>query len=95
MILQRVKEYKEDIRNLGVKRLALFGSYAKDMAREESDIDFLVEFEKGRGTFDDYVSLKHLLEDILEKEVDLVKPRLVREELKDSILRGVQVEAEI
>ncbi len=30
----------------GVKRLALFGSFARDTARADSDIDLLVDFDE-------------------------------------------------
>lgn len=63
----------------GVKRLALFGSVARDEARSDSDIDVLVEFD-GQVTLDRYMGLKFHLEDALGARVDLVttsglKPR--------------------
>ena len=73
----------------------MFGSYAIDKANKNSDIDFLVEFEKGRGLFDDYVHLLQFLRNLFGKEIDLVKPALIREELKEYIFGGVKIEAEI
>lgn len=63
-----------------VKRIGLFGSYARNDALPESDIDLLVEFT--RPTFDNYMDLKFYLEEMLETSVDLVmldslKPRLI------------------
>jgi hypothetical protein len=63
-----------------VRRLALFGSTARDEAREESDLDLLVDFEAG-PTFDSFMGLKLFLEDHLGRRVDLVtsaalKPRM-------------------
>jgi predicted nucleotidyltransferase len=55
----------------------------------------LVEFEKSRGLFDDYIGVLHLIEDLFDKKVDIVKPKLVREELKDSILGGKRIGAKI
>lgn len=55
----------------GVKRLALFGSVARDDASEESDVDVLVEFE-GSTTFRGYMGLKSYLEDLFQRPVDLV-----------------------
>ncbi len=62
-----------------VKRLAFFGSVARDEARPDSDVDVLVEFE-GPVTLDRYMGLKFHLEDALGARVDLVttsglKPR--------------------
>jgi len=63
----------------GVRRLALFGSVARDEARPDSDVDVLVEFD-GPVTLDRYMALKFHLEDALGVRVDLVttsglKPR--------------------
>ena len=54
-----------------------------------------MEFKKGRGLFDDYVNLLHFLEDLLSKNIDLGEKHLIREELKEYILRGKQIEAQI
>src|SRR3989338_5353796 len=92
-IMQKIEQNREKIKQLGVKKLVLFGSYAQEKAKEASDIDFLVEFAPERGLYDDYIQLSQLLNQILKKEVDLIKPALIRKELKDSILSGIHVEA--
>jgi len=94
-ILNRVGAHKDEIKQYGVKRLVLVGSYACEEASESSDIDFLVEFEEGRGLFDDYIGLKRTLENILNHEIDLIKKKLVRKELKQSILGGKKIEATV
>jgi hypothetical protein len=53
---------------------------ARDEARPDSDVDFVVEFE-GPTTFDDHMGLLVFLEDLLGRRVDVVtakglKPRL-------------------
>jgi hypothetical protein len=67
-------------RNFGVRRVALFGSTARDEGRDDSDLDLLVDFEVG-PTFDSFMGLKLFLEDHLGRRVDVVtsdalKPRL-------------------
>lgn len=94
-IIRKIEENKEKIKSFGVKKLVLFGSYARNEGREDSDIDFLVEFEKGRGLFDDFVHLLHFLEKILGRKVDLGEKHLLREELKSNILEGEKVETKI
>lgn len=95
IILDTLHENRNEIRKLGVKKLILFGSYARDEQNENSDIDFLVEFENGRGLFKDYMGLSIFLEETFNKKVDLVKPHLVRDFLKPEILGGIQHEAQI
>ena|SRR3989338_1504554 len=93
--MERLREHRHQIRAFGVKRLSLFGSLAKGEANKGSDADFLVEFEEGRGLFNDVFGLSELLEDITGRKVDLVKANLIREELRDEILRGVKIAAEL
>ena len=94
-IIEMIEEKREKIRSFGVKKLTLFGSYAEKKASEESDLDFLVEFEEGRGGFKDYIHLLQFLEDLFERDVDLVKRHLIKDELKPYILGGEKIEAKV
>lgn len=62
------------IKALGVKRLGLFGSFVRGQQSGESDVDFLVEFEQGQKTFDNFIQIAFLLEDLLHRKVELVTP---------------------
>ena len=71
-VLSLLQAHRADIqRRFAVRHLALFGSTARDEARDDSDVDVLVEFE-GPASFDGYMGLKSFLEDILRCPVDLV-----------------------
>ncbi len=94
-IIIEIEHHKKIIRSFGVKKLTLFGSYARGEATVKSDIDFLVEFKKGRGLFDDSYELQQFLQSLLKREIDLVKPGLVREELKAFIFGGEHLEARV
>lgn len=94
-ILEILHENKSKIRSFGVKKIILFGSFARDEQKETSDIDFLVEFKKNRGNYDDFIKLLHLLEDTFNKKIDLVEPEYVREELKSYIFGGELYEARV
>jgi predicted nucleotidyltransferase len=52
-----------------VEKIGLFGSYAKEMQTEESDIDMYVEFK--HKTFDNLAGLWNFLEELYHKKVDL------------------------
>ena len=96
LILDVLSRNKGKLRSFGVKRLALFGSFAQGTQSEESDIDFIVEFEEGKDKkVDNYLDLMFFLEDVFGKKVDLVKPELVKNSLKPFILEGVKFEATI
>lgn len=62
---------------LGVRRLGLFGSFVRGEARPESDVDIWVEFEPGRKTFDNFMELAFLLEELFQRPVELVTPESI------------------
>ncbi len=72
------------IRALGVTKLALFGSTARNDSTDVSDLDFLVEFQK--KSFDAFVDLKALLERLFATRIDLVLFDGVKPRLRDRIL---------
>ena len=92
-ILQIINKNKKNIKKFGVKNIGLFGSYAKNKQNNESDIDLLVEFEKGKKTFDNYMDLKFYLEDLFDCNVDLVIKEALKVELKPNILKSVKYAA--
>ena len=67
-----LKAATDQIAALGVRRLALFGSVVRGEARPGSDVDILVDFEAGRKTFDNFLTLSELLERLLDHRVDVV-----------------------
>ncbi len=89
-ILKLIQQNKERIRKYGVKRIGLFGSYLRGEQREDSDIDILVEFERGKKTFDNYMELKFFLEELFKRKVDLVIAESVKPELRKYIMESVR-----
>jgi len=73
----------------GVKRIGIFGSFAREEQRPDSDIDVLVDFKEGAKTFDSFMELKFFLEDLFHRKVDLVTIKALRPQLKESILKEV------
>jgi len=71
-VLERLAAAEDEIRGLGVGRLALFGSFVRSEVRPESDVDLLVEFAPVRKSFDAFMSLYDLLEERLGRRVELV-----------------------
>ena len=95
IILKKIEKNKSQLKKFGVKSLSLFGSYAINKQKKDSDIDFLVEFEKGRGKFEDLSTLQITLEDMFKTKIDLVKPQNIREEIKPHIFEGKRYAARI
>ena len=79
-ILKEIEKRKADIRKYGVKKIGLFGSYAKNKQKKKSDIDFLIEFRK--VNFDNFFAMIFLLEKMFKKKIDLVIEDDLKPELK-------------
>lgn len=85
-LLELLGNHRDEIRTFGVHSLSLFGSVARDEAREDSDVDILVEFLRPVGLFE-FVRLQMYLEELLGRKVDLVTVEALRPEMRDEILQ--------
>ncbi|OHB92763.1 MAG: nucleotidyltransferase [Planctomycetes bacterium RIFCSPHIGHO2_12_39_6] len=85
-----LKKHEDTIkRKYGVKKMGVFGSFARGEGKENSDIDVLVDFKEGAKTFDNFMELKFFLEDLFVRKVDLVTVKALRPQLKEDILKEV------
>jgi uncharacterized protein len=69
----------------GARNMAVFGSVARGEADGRSDVDFLVDMERGRSLFDMGALLMDL-QDLLGCEVDVVTRKGLRERIRDRVL---------
>ena len=69
-IINMLKDHNEILRKYEVKRIGLFGSYARGDQKKNSDIDFLVEFEK--PVFENFMDLAFYLEELFGRKVELI-----------------------
>jgi uncharacterized protein len=89
-VMDILKDHEKSIKQqYGVKKIGIFGSFARGEQKEASDIDVLVEFEKGQKTFDHFMDLKFYLEELFSRKVDLVTIDALRPQLKEDILKEV------
>ena len=69
-IMHLLKLNKQLLEECQVKRIGLFGSYARGEQKRASDIDFIVEFT--RPSFNDFMNLAFALEKVFGKKVELI-----------------------
>jgi|WetSurMetagenome_2_1015567.scaffolds.fasta_scaffold1222005_2 uncharacterized protein len=74
------------LKEAGVTRSSLFGSYARGEAVDDSDIDILVEVPGGTGLFA-FAALQVKLEEVLQKKVDLVTYKSIHPLIRQNILK--------
>ena len=72
------------VERFGVTSLALFGSFARDLGTEDSDLDILVTFD-GPATSRSYFGVQFYIEDLTGRRVDLVTNKALRPELRPAI----------
>lgn len=73
------------LKEAGVTRSSIFGSYVRGEEKDDSDIDMLVEFPKGKSLFD-FVYLQLKLEEALNKKVDIGEYKTIKPRIRDRIL---------
>ena len=85
----QVEEIKKKVlpilKKYGVKKAGVFGSVVRGDAREDSDVDILVEIESKMSLLD-FVGLKLELEEALRRKVDLGEYSVIKPVIKDQIL---------
>ena len=74
----------------GVRRLGIFGSYARNEVRADSDVDVLVSFEPKQRTFENLYQVGEALEEVFHRKVDLVTEDSLSPHIGPHILREVQ-----
>lgn len=87
-VVQRIAFVRRELsERFTVKRIGIFGSFARGDAGPESDVDIIVELVE--PTFDHYMDLKFRLEEVLGRPVDLVMADTVKPRLKPIIEQEV------
>ena len=92
-ILNVLEKNQSRIRDLGIKRIGLFGSFVRGEQRPESDIELLVVFRSGQKTFDNFMELSFFLEEVLQHKIELVTVESLSPYLGPYILREVEYAA--
>lgn len=89
-ILEVIRKYKqENSEKYGIDAIGLFGSYARDLASEDSDIDIVIETREP-----DLYKMVHIKEDLekrLSRSVDIVRKR---EKMNPYLKKRIERDAE-
>lgn len=86
------KKIAEFCRKHHIKKLAIFGSALRADFRDDSDIDILVEFERGHTPGLAFFAMEEELSKILGRKVDLNTPECLSRYFRDKVLQEAQVQ---
>jgi predicted nucleotidyltransferase len=88
--LALIEAHAEELHALGARRIGVFGSFAKNQATPESDVDVYVEFSEGMKTYDNFYALYELLRELFGRPIDLVTDGALSERKARLILPTVR-----
>jgi uncharacterized protein len=88
--LALIETHAEELHALGARRIGVFGSFAKNQATPESDVDVYVEFSEGMKTYDNFFALYELLRELFGRPIDLVTDGALSERKARLILPTVR-----
>lgn len=92
-ILQTLVTHRSQLADFGVRQIGLFGSYVRNEATENSDIDLLVDIRKDKKTFNNFLSLNYYLEELFGNKVELVTTQSLSPYIGPHILKTVEYAA--
>jgi predicted nucleotidyltransferase len=90
IILQTLVAHKQQLATYGVNQIGLFGSYLRNEATENSDIDLLVDIEKNKKTLKNFLALNYYLESLFGKKVELITAQSFSPHIGPHILKTVE-----
>ena len=70
--LTLIEAHAQELHKLGARRIGVFGSFAKNVATPESDVDVYIEFSEGMKTYDNFFAIYELLRELFGRPIDLV-----------------------
>jgi predicted nucleotidyltransferase len=89
--IARLKAHEAELRQFGVQHLYLFGSTARDDAREGSDVDLFFDHERGKLSLVQLMDVKEHAAEILGCRTDIMTRRslqpLLRQRIETSALQ--------
>ena len=91
IILSRLIRNEQIIKQYGVEKVGLFGSFITDERTKQSDVDILVEFKKDKVSYDNFINLCFLLDSLFQgRKVEVVTTNSLSPYIGSKILKQVE-----
>ena len=89
-IINVLKTHKSELSRYGVSQVGLFGSYLRNNQTKRSDIDLLIDFEPDKESFDNYMAVYDIFENLFKDEnVEIVTKNGLSKHIGPKILNEV------
>ncbi len=90
-IIATILSHKTQLTELGIREIGLFGSYVRKENTPASDIDLLIDFEKEKETFDNFMATCDLLENLFaDEKIEIVTKKGLSPYIGPRILEEVE-----
>jgi uncharacterized protein len=83
--IARLREHEAELKQFGVLHLYLFGSTARDDAREDSDVDLFFDYEEGKFGLFELMDVKDAAARILDRKTDIMTRDSLHRVLRERI----------
>ena len=91
IIISRLIRNEKIIKQFGVVKVGLFGSYLSGIQNDQSDIDILIEFRNDKNNYDNFINLCFLLDELFQgRKVDVVTKNSLSPYIGPKILQQVE-----
>jgi uncharacterized protein len=87
---EAIQQHRQQLKQTGISKLGLFGSFARNEANEKSDVDVLVGFHSEQKTYDNLFTLHELLQKITGRKVEIVTTKSLSPFIGHHILKSVE-----
>jgi predicted nucleotidyltransferase len=88
-LLDILQANRVQIKSFGISLFGIFGSFARNEQTDSSDVDVIIEFEKGKKSYKKFIGLVYYLEDLLKRKVDMLTFQSISPILKEQIEKEV------
>ena len=87
-VLAYLSQHKEEFfQKFGLVKLGIFGSFGRDEAREDSDIDIIIELDNNiNDIYRKKQAFKYELESYFQRKVDIAREKYLKPLAKESIM---------
>lgn len=90
-ILKKLNSKKATLSKFGVRNVGLFGSYSRNEQHQESDIDLLIDFDPEKETFDNYMAVYDIFENMFKNiKIGIVTKNGLSPYIGQKILKEVE-----
>ena len=89
-VINTLNRDKAVLKNFHLSRIGLFGSVARGTQNDNSDLDFLIEFEEGYKNFKNFMKIATYLENQFGEDFDMVTKESLTPFVYDRILKDMK-----